>query len=50
MKLLPDAIVLVYDTIEDSKHRDLAMKAIDTAKEIFMPSIVTHEFIESCLD
>ena len=45
MKLLPDTNVLIYDTIEDSEHHDLAMKIIDAAKEIFIPSIVIHEYI-----
>ncbi len=45
MKLLPDTNVLIYDTIEDSELHEEATRIIDSAKEIFIPSIVIHEFI-----
>ncbi|MEM0079998.1 MAG: PIN domain-containing protein [Nitrososphaerota archaeon] len=45
MRLLPDTNVLVYDTIEDSRHHKEAAKIIDSAGEIFMPPIVIHEYI-----
>ncbi len=45
MKLLLDTNVLIYDTIEDSEYHSLAMKIIDEAKELFIPSIVVHEYI-----
>ena len=35
---------MVYDTIEDSEYHALAMKIIDTVKELFIPSIVVHEY------
>ena len=45
MKLLVDTNVLVYDTIEDSDHHQEAKNIIDEASEIYIPSIVIHEFI-----
>jgi len=45
MKLLVDTNVLVYDTVEDSRHHELAKKIIDSAKELWLPSIVIHEYI-----
>ena len=45
MKLLADTNVLVYDTIEDSKHHELASNIIDSAKELWLPSIVIHEYV-----
>ena len=45
MKLLIDTNVLVYDTIEDSDHHQEAKNIIDEASEIYIPSIVIHEFI-----
>jgi len=45
MKLLADTNVLVYDTIEDSKYHELASNIIDSAKELWLPSIVIHEYI-----
>ncbi len=45
MKLLLDTNVLVYDTIEDSEYHNMAMRIIDTAKELFIPSIVIYEYI-----
>jgi len=45
MKLLADTNVLVYDTVEDSKHHELASNIIDSAKELWLPSIVIHEYV-----
>ncbi|MEM1595486.1 MAG: PIN domain-containing protein, partial [Ignisphaera sp.] len=45
LKLLLDTNVLVYDTVEDSEHHGEATEIIDRAKEIYIPSIVVHEFI-----
>ena len=45
MKLLADTNVLVYDTVEDSKHHELASNIIDSAKELWLPSIVVHEYV-----
>ena len=44
MRLLPDTNVLVYETIEDSMHHDEACGLIDNASEIYLPSIVIHEY------
>jgi len=45
MKLLVDTNILVYDTVEDSKHHELASNIVDSAKELWIPSIVIHEYI-----
>ncbi len=45
MRLLLDTNILVYDTIEDSEHHYDVVKIIDTADEIFIPTIVIHEYI-----
>ncbi|RLG82765.1 MAG: VapC toxin family PIN domain ribonuclease [Thermoprotei archaeon] len=45
MKLLLDTNVLVYNTIEDSGYHDLAVKIIDDAKGIYIPSIIVHEYM-----
>jgi predicted nucleic acid-binding protein len=45
MRLLLDTNILVYDTIEDSENHDEAVKIIDEAYEIFIPTIVIHEYI-----
>ena len=49
MRLLPDTNVLIYDTVEDSEHHDEAAKVVDEAKEIFIPSIVVHEYLWTML-
>ncbi len=49
MRLLPDTNVLIYDTVEDSEHHDEAAKVVDEAKEIFIPSIVVHEYLWAML-
>ncbi len=45
MRLLLDTNILVYDNIEDSEHHYDVVKIIDTADEIFIPTIVIHEYI-----
>ncbi len=45
MKLLVDTNVLVYDTVEDSEYHSEAAKIIDDALELYIPSIVIHEYI-----
>ncbi len=45
MKLLLDTNVLIYDTVEDSEYHDIATEIIDKAIQIFIPSIVVHEYI-----
>lgn len=45
MRLLPDANVLVYETLEDSHHHAKACEIIDSAKEVFIPSLVIHEYV-----
>jgi len=45
MRLLPDTNVLICETIEDSEHHLEACELIDNVKEIFIPSIVIHEYI-----
>ena len=45
MKILPDTNVLIYDTIEDSMHHEDAVKIIDSASELIIPSIVVYEYI-----
>jgi len=45
MKLLLDTNVLIYDTVEDSEYHDIATEIIDKAIQIFMPSIIVHEYI-----
>jgi predicted nucleic acid-binding protein len=45
MKLLVDTNILVYDTIEDSEYHGIASKIIDEADEIYIPSIVIHEYL-----
>jgi len=37
MRLLPDTNVLVYETVE-------ACKLLDSAEEVFIPSIIAHEY------
>jgi len=44
MKLLPDTNILIYETVEDSEHHKEAYKLIDQAKQIFIPSIIIHEY------
>ena len=43
-RLLPDTNVLVYETVEDSPHHEIAVNLIDAAGEIILPSIVVHEY------
>jgi len=45
MKLLPDTNILIYETVEDSEHHEEACKLFDQAKQIFIPSIIIHEYI-----
>ncbi len=45
MKLLVDTNVLVYDTVEDSEYHSEASRIIDDALELYIPSIVIHEYI-----
>ena len=45
MKVLLDTNVLVYDTVEDSDYHGEAARIVDEAKEIYIPSIVVHEYI-----
>ena len=45
MKLLPDTNVLIYDTVEDSEYHAIASEIIDKATQIYIPSIVIHEYI-----
>ncbi len=44
MRLLPDTNVLVYETVEDSSHHVEACKLLDSAEEVFIPSIIAHEY------
>ncbi len=43
-RLLPDTNVLVYETVEDSPHHDTAVRLLDSAGELIIPSIVVHEY------
>ena len=45
MKLLLDTNVLIYDTVEDSEYHTIASEIIDKATQIYIPSIVIHEYI-----
>jgi len=45
MKLLPDTNVLIYETVEDSEHHEEACRILDQAKEVFIPSIILHEYL-----
>ena len=45
MKLLLDANVLIYDTVEDSEYHSIASEIIDRAVQIFIPSTVIHEYL-----
>jgi predicted nucleic acid-binding protein len=45
VKLLPDTNVLIYDTVEDSEYHSTASEIIDRAVQIFIPSIVIHEYL-----
>lgn len=45
MKLLLDTNVLIYDTVEDSEYHAIASEIIDKATQIYIPSIVIHEYI-----
>jgi len=37
--------VLIYDTVEDSEYHSTASEIIDRAVQIFIPSIVIHEYL-----
>jgi hypothetical protein len=45
VKLLPDTNILIYDTVEDSEYHSIASEIIDKAIQIFIPSIVIHEYL-----
>jgi predicted nucleic acid-binding protein len=45
VKLLLDTNVLIYDTVEDSEYHAIASEIIDKATQIYIPSIVIHEYI-----
>ncbi len=45
MRVLVDTNILVYDTIEDGEHHEEAAKIVDEASELYIPSIVVHEYI-----
>jgi len=45
MRVLLDTNVLVYDTVEDSDYHGEAARIVDEAREIYVPSIVVHEYI-----
>jgi predicted nucleic acid-binding protein len=45
VKLLPDTNVLIYDTVEDSEYHSTASEIVDKATQIFVPSIVIHEYL-----
>ena len=44
MKLLPDTNVLIYETVEDSDHHEEACRILDECSEIFIPSLIIHEY------
>ena len=45
MRLLPDTNILIYETVEDSEHHEEVCRILDQAKEIFIPSIIIHEYL-----
>ncbi len=45
MRLLPDTNLLIYEMIEDAPYHEEAVKIYESANEIFIPSIVLHEFL-----
>jgi len=49
MKLLPDTNVLIYETVEDSDHHEEACKILDRYSEIFIPSLIIHEYLWAAL-
>ena len=44
MKLLPDTNVLIYETVEDSDHHEEVCRILDECSEIFIPSLIIHEY------
>ncbi len=42
--LLPDTNVLVYETVEDSPRHTEAVRLLDEAERIILPSLVVHEY------